>query len=494
MGQSQTGIQTEKMVQTATLTPQQILLVKLLELTTVEMEVRARDEISENPALERGREEGDSDDYQEKSLTSEPTEDGGDGSYDPEGDYRSTDDIPEYKLRERNYSPDEQSEEIPISDSVSFYDILLEQLGECDLTEREEDLGKYLIGSLENDGLLHRPLYSIADELVIQKGIETTTEELEQVLKILQGFEPAGIGARSTQECLLLQIRRKKETKHSEWLELGEKILTDYADDFLKKNWENILRELSLTAEEGQRAFAELARLNPKPGASLGETIGRNTQQIIPDFLVETDDEGGITLTLNSRNVPELRMNPDFRLLLEEEMKKGKQSKKPKDTLVFLKHQMDKAQTFIDAVKQRQNTLTKTMQTIIDLQRPFFVEGDEALLKPMILQDVADRTGLDISTISRVNNSKYVQTNYGIFPLKFFFSDGYVTKDGNELSVRAIRQALKKCVDEEDKKNPLTDQALTEALKEMGYPIARRTVAKYREMEHIPSARLRKTV
>ena len=318
---------------------------------------------------------------------------------------------------------------------------------------------------------------------------------MEEVLTIIQDFDPAGVGARNTQECLLLQVRRKRMTNSSACLALCERILEHHMDDFLKKNWESILQSLELTPEEGKKVFAELARLNPKPGASLGETIGRNNQQIIPDFIVETDDEGEITLTLNSRNVPELRMNPDYRVMLEEQSRNPKkQSRESKEALMFLKHQMDKAQTFIDALKQRQNTLVQTMQAIIDFQRPFFQEGDEALLKPMILQDVADKTGLDISTISRVNNSKYVQTNYGIFPLKFFFSDGYVTKDGDELSVRAIRQALKKCVDEEDKKHPMTDQALKDALEEMGYPIARRTVAKYREMERIPVARLRKIV
>ena len=274
---------------------------------------------------------------------------------------------------------------------------------------------------------------------------------------------------------------------------MEERIVQNCYDEFTRKHWDKIQQKLDIDKDTAEHAIREICRLNPRPGASMGETIGKNMQQIVPDFIVETADDGTITLSLNNRNVPELRMNRDFTTLLEEHTKnKANQSKESREALLFLKQKVDAAQGFIDAVKQRQNTLLKTMQAIIDLQRPFFLEGDESLLKPMILKDVAERTGLDISTISRVSNSKYVQTNYGIYPLKFFFSDGYVTEDGEEMSVREIRKILKECIESEDKAKPYTDDELTEILKEKGYPIARRTVAKYRQQMNIPVARLRK--
>ena len=324
---------------------------------------------------------------------------------------------------------------------------------------------------------------------------EAEEEELEEALCILQDFDPAGIGARNLQECLMIQILRKKseEKKPSPILNLEERIISDCYEEFTRKHWEKIIKKLDVREETFNEAIAEITKLNPRPGASLGETIGRNLQQIVPDFLVDTYDDGTINVSLNNRNVPELRMSRDFTEMVEEHTKnKANQSKESKEAMMFLKQKMDAAQGFIDAVKQRQNTLMTTMQAIIDLQRPFFLEGDESLLKPMILKDVAERTGLDISTISRVSNSKYVQTNFGIYPLKFFFSDGYTTEDGEEMSVREIRKILKECIDGEDKKKPLTDDELADILKEKGYPIARRTVAKYRQQLNIPVARLRK--
>ena len=312
---------------------------------------------------------------------------------------------------------------------------------------------------------------------------------------IRMDFDPAGIGARSLQECLLIQICRKKdeEKKPNPILELEERIIRECYEEFTRKHWEKIIKKLDIDEETFQEALNEITKLNPRPGASLGEAIGRNLQQIVPDFIVETYDDGTINISLNNRNVPELRMSRDFTEMVEEHTKnRANQSKESKEAMMFLKQKMDAAQGFIDAVRQRQNTLMTTMQAIIDLQRPFFLEGDESLLKPMILKDVDERTGLDISTISRVSNSKYVQTNYGIYPLKFFFSDGYTTEDGEEMSVREIRKILKECIDGEDKKKPLTDDELADILKEKGYPIARRTVAKYRQQLNIPVARLRK--
>lgn len=493
MAQGSRQIQSQAQQQIQTLSPQQILVVKLLELPALELEDRIHAELLENPALEEGGDETASDEYAE-SNSDEGMENGA-NDYDSLSDYLTEDDIPDYKLQENNRSKDEQAEDIPFSDATSFYEMLKEQLSERNLTEHQCELVEYLIGSLDDDGLLRKSLESIGDELAIYAGIESTGEELREALSILQDFDPAGIGARSLQECLLIQIRRKKDEERnpSSMLDLEESIISDCYEEFTRKHWDKMIKRLDVDEDTFNDAIAEITRLNPRPGASLGETIGRSLQQIIPDFIVETYDDGAINISLNNRNVPELRMSRDFTVMVEEHTKnRANQSKESKEAMMFLKQKMDAAQGFIDAVKQRQNTLMTTMQAIIDLQLPFFLEGDESLLRPMILKDVAERTGLDISTISRVSNSKYVQTNYGIYPLKFFFSDGYTTEDGEEMSVREIRRILKECIDGEDKKKPVTDDELADILKEKGYPIARRTVAKYRQQLNIPVARLRK--
>ncbi len=543
MAQGSRQVQTQAQQQIQTLSPQQILVVKLLELPAVELEDRVRAELLENPALEEGKEDTPSDEYPDTPDAETGSEDGGDTSYDSLSDYLNEDDIPDYKLQENNRSKGEQAEEIPfsdatsfyetlrqqlgeqdltphqrelaeyligsldddgllrksldsISDELAFYETLRQQLGEQDLTPHQRELAEYLIGSLDDDGLLRKSLDSISDELAIYAGIDASPEELEEVLKIIQDFDPAGLGARTLQECLLIQIRRKEAQRpmpSPPQYYIEEDILTQCYEEFTRKHWDKIMQKLGISEDTLQQAVKEICKLNPRPGASLGEAIGKNMQQIVPDFLVDTYDDGTINLTLNNRNVPELRMSRDFTEMVEEHTKnRANQSKESRETMMFLKQKMDAAQGFIDAVKQRQNTLMTTMQAIIDLQRPFFLEGDESLLRPMILKDVAERTGLDISTISRVSNSKYVQTNYGIYPLKFFFNDGYTTEDGEEMSVREIRKILKECIDNEDKKKPLTDDELTELLKEKGYPIARRTVAKYRQQMNIPVARLRR--
>lgn len=496
MAQGSRQIQTQAQQQIQTLSPQQVLLVKLLELPAVELEDRVRAELLENPALEEGKEEPAADDYSATAETDTLADDAGDTGYDSLDDYLTEDDIPDYKLQENNRSKDERAEEIPFSDTTSFYETLKEQLGERNLDPRQRELAEYLIGSLDDDGLLRKPLGSISDELAIYAGIDASEQELEETLKIIQDFDPAGLGARNLQECLLIQIHRKKEQQHhtpNPLLRIEEDIIAGYYEEFTRKHWDKIRQRLNLEEDLFDRAIKEVCKLNPRPGASLGEAIGKNMQQIVPDFIVETYDDGTISLTLNNRNVPELRMSRDFTEMVEEHTKnKANQSKESKEAMMFLKQKMDAAQGFINAVKQRQNTLTTTMQAIIDLQRPFFLEGDESLLRPMILKDVAERTGLDISTISRVSNSKYVQTNYGVYPLKFFFNDGYTTEDGEEMSVREIRKILKECVDNEDKKKPYTDDELAEILKEKGYPIARRTVAKYRQQMNIPVARMRR--
>lgn len=489
MSQGSHQIQTQAQQLTQTLSPQQILVVKLLELPTMELEERVRAEILDNPALEEGKdifeqdhsEEFDADFNNDNSYTNEDIS---------LGDYRTEDDIPDYKLQEHNRSRGEVAEEIPFSDSVSFYEMLLEQLQMQRLTEEEKIMAEYLIGSLDDDGLLRKGTQTLIDELAIYRGIYTNEKEIDRILSIIQDFDPAGIGARSLQECLLLQLKRKPESPIKK---VEVEIIEKYCDDFTRKNKEKIMLRMNLAEEEYDEAINELAKLNPRPGSSLGDIVGKNFQQIIPDFLVDSDETGNITFTLNNGNVPELHLSREFNELLEEHTtNKENQSKDSRDAFLFLKQKVDAAQNFINAIKQRHQTLLTTMQVIIDLQRPFFLEGDETLLKPMILKDVAEKAKLDVSTISRVSNSKYVQTNFGIFPLRFFFSDGYTTEEGEELSVREIKQLLKECIEHENKENPYNDDELADILREKGYPIARRTVAKYRQQLNIPTARLRR--
>lgn len=484
-------IQTQSQQQIQTLSPQQILAVKLLELPTLELEERIHSELLDNPALEEVHEKAEGEDDRDE-YADNPEEDTA-STYEEDlslGDYRTEDDIPDYKLQENNRSRDDKPEEIPFSDNVSFYETLKEQLDMQHLTAHEKMLGEYLIGSLDDDGLLRKSTEALVDELAIYQGIETNEQELEQVLSVIQDFDPAGIGARNLQECLLLQISRKAD---SPLKQVEYDIIDRCCDDFTRKNKERILQKLGISEETYLAASAELTKLNPRPGSSLGEAIGKNLQQIIPDFIIETAEDGTVSLSLNNRNVPELKLSREFTEMLDEHTRnRANQSKESKDALLFLKQKVDAAQGFINAVKQRQQTLLSTMQAIIDLQRPFFQEGDESLLKPMILKDVAERTGLDISTISRVSNSKYAQTNFGIYALKFFFSDGYTTENGEELSVREIKRILRSCIDKENKDKPYTDDELADVLKEKGYPIARRTVAKYRQQLNIPVARLRR--
>lgn len=486
MAQGSRQIQSQVQQQVQTLSPQQILVVKLLELPALELEDRIHAELLENPALEEGREDTASD---EVSATTE--QDSGDSAdYDANDDYLTEDDIPDYKLQDNNQSRKAAVNEIPFSEATSFYELLKNQLNELNLDEHQHEITEYLIGSLDDDGLLRKPLDSISDEMAIYAGIEVTGEELENGLRIIQDFDPPGLGARNLQECLLIQIRRKEDTPLRK-IEMD--IIEHCYEEFTRKHWDRIKAKLGLTTGEFEEALADITKLNPRPGSSMGEFIGRNMQQIIPDFIVETMDDNTIVISLNNRNVPELRMNRGFAdMLREQNNNMANQSKEAQDAMIFLKQKLDAAQNFIDAIKQRQHTLMSTMQAIVDIQHAFFLDGDEMLIRPMILKDVAERTGLDISTISRVSNSKYVQTNYGIYSLKFFFSDAFVTDEGEEMSVREIKKVLQDCVGSENKKHPLTDVELADILKEKGFPVARRTVAKYRQQLHIPIARLRK--
>lgn len=476
---------------------QQLLQSQLVELPIQQLMERIETEMHDNPALETNTEDPDfpeSPDFSDSQDTSddfdsqrerEERSDALDAALENIG--RDDEDLPVYH---GGMSTADEREDMVLGDTQSFYDQLLEQVGEMELTDRDRYVMEYLIRSLDDDGLLRTPLDTIIEELAIYHSIDISLGDMEQVLRRLQQLDPPGIGGRTLQECLLLQIERKTA---SHLTNLMRRVITDYFDAFTKKHWDKIQRALGLTDLQTDELLRELRRLNPKPGAAMGETIGRSMQQITPDFIVDTLDDGTITFTLNSGEVPQLQVSQSFADLLKDyQTNKDGLSRQMKEALLYTKQKVEAAQSFIDAVQMRRRTLTMTMKAIIRLQHRFFEEGDESLLRPMILKDVAEKTGLDLSTISRVSNSKYVQTRWGLFPLKYFFSDGYVTESGEELSTREIKAALREVVEAEDKRKPLSDEALCEALNQKGYPIARRTVAKYREMLGIPIARLRK--
>jgi len=388
-------------------------------------------------------------------------------------------------------------EEIVYGDTTSFYDRLKEQMDMMPLNSEQHEVMEYLIGSLDDDGLLRKDLDTISDELAIYHNIDVTADEINDILKMLQSMDPAGIGARSLQECLLLQVERMREddktSRNIRLLDAMKTVFNDYFDEFTKKHWDKIQTQMMLNDTQIDTLRKEIRKLNPKPGAALGETEGINIQQITPDFIVDTADDGSVSFTLNQGNLPELKVSPTFSDMVDtyRNNKEG-MNRQTKEALLYAKGKVDKAQGFIEAIKQRRHTLTVTMKAIINWQRKFFQDGDESDLKPMILKDIADKTGLDISTISRVSNVKYAQTRWGTFPLRFFFTDSYTTDDGEEMSTRKIKLALKEVIDKEDKKKPLSDDALAKIMKEKGYPIARRTIAKYREQMNLPVARLRR--
>lgn len=465
--------QQQQQTQTLSLSPQQVLLARLLELTAIEVEDRVRGEVIDNPALEASEPE-------HVAADSLPADE-----INSADDYRTADDIPDYNGWD--YHSGNNEIDIPVSDAQSFGETLLEQLGELSLTPRQHAIGEYLIGSLDDDGLLHKPLSEIEDELLLYSSVAPSLQEIEEVLKMLHTFEPAGVAARSLQECLLLQIER--ESAHRD-LSLHKRILTDCYDDFAKKRWDMLPAKLSVGEQECRDAIADIVRLNPRPGAALAESIGISHQQIIPDFNIEIiGDE--VAVTLNNYYMPTLRVSAEYEQMLLEQSNSS--NPEHRAAALFLKQKIDAAKSFISAIKQREETLMRTMCAIVDAQKPFFVGGgDEALLTPMILEDVAKRAGYDISTISRVSNSKYAQLPWGVYPLKYFFSDGVATADGGERSVHELLRTMQELIDNEDKQAPLTDTELMEQLCAQGFSLARRTVAKYREQLHIPVARLRK--
>ena len=471
------------------LSPQQIQLIRLLELPAIELEERIKHELEDNPALEEGKDIADdferTDDEGVDDITTNETDT--DLSL---VDYMSKDDIPDYKLREISEKTD-RKEDIPFSVSQSLNEYLLQQLGLRDLPEKEMKIAEYIIGNIDDDGYLRRELSAIADDLVFQAGQDVNEKEIEEVLTIIQDFDPAGVGARNLQECLLLQLDRKELTPG---VKMAIHILTEYFEEFTRKHYDKIMRGLNISEGTLKKAIHEIIALDPKPCSSWGGSMEAAMSQVIPDFLVEAVN-GELILSMNNRDIPDLKISREYAEMFQDYAgNKANQTSKMREAVQFVKQKLDSAQWFIDAIKQRQETLQRTMEAIILLQRDFFLTGDDATLRPMILKDVAERAGYDISTISRVSNSKYVQTNFGIYPLKFFFSESMQTDSGEEISTREVKKIMKEHIDSEDKRKPLTDEELTTILKEKGYVIARRTVAKYREQLDIPVARLRKEI
>lgn len=463
----------------------------MLELPTLEFEERIMQELEVNPVLEErnGSDDETTDeviDDREGNIRNELENE--DFNID---DYISDDEVPDYRLQTMNHSRDDRQEEIPFSTGITFHEYLIEQLGLATLSDKEYKVAEFIIGNIDEDGYLRRSIEAITDDLAFQAGVEITDEGVERLMNLIQQFEPAGVCARDLQECLLLQLKRKEDKTQA--IELAIRMLTDTFDEFSRKHYDRIRQRLSVSDIQMKAAITEIVRLNPKPGSAWsGNLYERHMTSVIPDFIVENDN-GELRLSLNNTNIPELRISREYNEMLETySANKANRTREMKDAITFVKQKIDSARWFIDAVKQRNETLLHTMGAILEFQKEFFIEGDEIYLRPMILKDIADRTGYDVSTISRVSNSKYVQTEFGVFSLKYFFSEAMTNDAGEEVSTREIKKILQEAVDAENKKHPLTDQQLKEVLAQKGYPIARRTVAKYREQLNISVARLRK--
>lgn len=480
------------------LSPQQIQLMKLLQVPTANLEERIKEEMEENPALELDEEKHDEyedmkDEFVETTEDEFEEPDGSEDEYDnldiseyvQDGD----DDIADYKLRDDNYgTDDEDNATIPHKTETSFYETLIDQLGLLKLDEKQQKIAEQIVGSIDEDGYLRRETTAIVDDLAFRQNIITTEEKVESLIKRIQQFDPPGVGARDLQECLLLQLyRMQDEGKNTS---LAIKAISKYFDEFTKKHYEKIQRGLDLNDDQLKELIQQIIRLNPKPGGNLSE-INKVESYLVPDFFI-INNGGKLELSLNSRNAPELRISEGYRDMLKEYDRGAKKDKRQKEAVLFIKQKIDAAKWFIDAIKQRQHTLLDTMTAIMNHQREFFLTGDETTLKPMILKDIAEKTGLDISTVSRVANSKFVQTEFGTYRLKFFFSESLSTESGEEVSTREVKKILSDLIEAENKKKPLSDEHLTEMLQQKGYNIARRTVAKYREQLNIPVARLRK--
>lgn len=437
----------------------------------MELEQRIKKELEENPVLDEGQESEDNEDGQEKNVSL--------------SEYSSDDQIPSYKLYANNQGKDSKPQYNIFSFKESFHQSLEKQLGYSLMDDRSKALGSFIVGSLDDDGYLRRDLESLVDDIAFRLGLETDADELERILRKIQEFEPLGIGARNLRECLLIQIKPREDTPARA---LAEKILLDYFEEFTKKHYQKIMTRLSITTEQLREAVDEIVKLNPRPGGQVDDSYSEQAQQVVPDFLLDYKD-GELVLSMPRFSVPELKINKRYADML---LKSAGGDKAGKEAATFVKQKLDSAKWFVEAIRQRHNTLSNTMNAIIEFQRDFFIEGDETKLKPMVLKNIAEKTNLDISTISRVVNCKYIQTHFGIYPLKYFFSEGLMTESGEEVSTREIKNILVESVDNENKKKPLTDEELVGVLHQKGYKVARRTVAKYREQLNIPIARLRK--
>lgn len=479
------------------LSPQQIQLMKLLQVPTANLEERIKEELEENPALELDDEKHDDNadelkdefteapdgEYEEKSGSEDEYDNIDVSEYVHDGD----DDVADYKLRDDNY-PDEEQKQIPFKTEASFYETLLVQLGLLKLNEKEQRIAEQIVGSIDEDGYLRRETSAIVDDLAFRQNISATEEEVESIIQRIQRFDPPGVAARDLQECLLLQLQRQKDEGKD--VDTAMLAIRRYFDEFTKKHYEKIQRGLNIDEEQLKEVMQQIIRLNPKPGGNVG-SINKAESYVVPDFFI-MNNNGKLELTLNSRNAPELRISEGYRDMMKEYDRGAKKDKRQKEAVLFIKQKIDAAKWFIDAIKQRQHTLLSTMTAIMNHQHDFFITGDETTLRPMILKDIAEKTGLDISTVSRVANSKFVQTEFGTYRLKFFFSESLSTDSGEEVSTREVKKILSDLIEGENKKRPLSDERLTELLQEKGYNIARRTVAKYREQLNIPVARLRK--
>lgn len=480
------------------LSPQQIQLMKLLQVPTANLEERIKEELEENPALEQSEEghedamDGELKDEFEGNEEEEFDMDGSEDEYEniDISEYVRDDDdeIADYKLRDENYGDDEERKTIPIRVETTFHDVLVQQLGMLSLDERSMKIAEQVVGSIDDDGYLRRELSSIADDLAFRQNIECNEKEIDDIIKLIQQFDPPGVCSRDLRECLLLQLYRLREDGRD--VDMPIKAITKYFDEFTKKHYEKIQRGLNLTDDELKHVMNVITHLNPRPGGNAGDS-NKSESYVVPDFFI-INNNSKLELSLNAKNAPDLRISEGYREMLKAYDKGSKKDRQQKEAVMFIKQKIDSAKWFIDMIKQRQETLLNTMSAIMHYQKEFFLTGDETNLRPMILKDIAELTGLDISTVSRVANSKFVQTEFGTYRLKFFFSESLSTESGEEVSTREVKKILSDLIEAESKKKPLSDEMLTEMLQEKGYNIARRTVAKYREQLNIPVARLRK--
>ena len=456
--------------QTQKLSPLQIQTIKLIELPIQDLEQRIRAELEENPVLDESTSSEKDDEHKDISIE----------------ELKENDDIAPYKLKVNNWGKDPRPEYNTFSVKQSFSQSLMQQLGFRSLSQQEHDVAAFIVGSLDEDGYLRRDLESLVDDIAFRAGIVTDVEEVERMLKVVQEFEPAGVGARNLRECLLLQLRNMKDCRE---VQDAVNIIENEFQEFSNKHFQKIMSRLGLDEARLKAAMARIVKLNPAPGGQVDDSYDDQAQQVVPDFILNESD-GNLSFSMPRFSVPELRVNKKYADILLDS--KGSSQREQKEAATFIRQKLDSAKWFIEALKQRQNTLQKTMQAILDYQHDYFVDGDESNLRPMVLKDIAEITGFDISTISRVVNSKYIETHFGIYPLKYFFSEGMENSEGEEVSTRELKKALRECVDGEDKKKPLTDEQLVVEMEKRGYKVARRTIAKYRSQLNIPLARWRK--